>query len=257
MSQNIYKYALFFLKLANMTAIEAANILGISPNASDEEIGKAYKQLAKKFHPDVNKSPDAEKRMKEINTARDLLLSHPKIETPSEQESGSPSWWPSSLGDFYRNRTIEEAEARAAEHYGRWEVEEMLGTRDLTEDQKQQWYAVKYFLDKAGEALHEVDRAYKIMTSRPKVFKQAYMSNVYDFALDILLIAKSIHNDQEDLERADWSMLSDTNLENIRTKCLALLKFIIDNDFAKDNETLDLVNGMIKFFNELEIKQLQ
>ena len=50
-------------------------ILGVANNASDEEIKKAYRILAKKYHPDLN--PDkkmAEEKMKEINTAYDTIM---------------------------------------------------------------------------------------------------------------------------------------------------------------------------------------
>ncbi len=48
-------------------------ILGVSKNASQEEIKKAYKQLAKKYHPDVNKESDATEKFKEINEAAAVL----------------------------------------------------------------------------------------------------------------------------------------------------------------------------------------
>jgi len=49
-------------------------VLGVSPNASEDEIKAAYRRLAKKYHPDVNNaSPEAEARMKEINEAYTML----------------------------------------------------------------------------------------------------------------------------------------------------------------------------------------
>lgn len=48
-------------------------ILGAGREASPEEIHKAYRNLARKYHPDVNKSPDAEKRFKEIQEAYEVL----------------------------------------------------------------------------------------------------------------------------------------------------------------------------------------
>jgi curved DNA-binding protein len=47
--------------------------LKVKRDASQEEVQKAYRKLARKFHPDVNKSPDAERRFKEIGEAYEVL----------------------------------------------------------------------------------------------------------------------------------------------------------------------------------------
>ena len=47
--------------------------LGISEGASADEIKKAYRKLARKYHPDINKDPEAQDRFKEINAAYEVL----------------------------------------------------------------------------------------------------------------------------------------------------------------------------------------
>jgi curved DNA-binding protein len=49
------------------------NILGVDKNASTDEIKKAYRKLARKYHPDTNKDKDAEDKFKEISEAYDVL----------------------------------------------------------------------------------------------------------------------------------------------------------------------------------------
>ncbi|MFT3891447.1 MAG: molecular chaperone DnaJ [Anaerolineales bacterium] len=48
-------------------------VLGIGRNASDDEIKAAFRKLARQYHPDVNKEPDAEEKFKEINEAYGVL----------------------------------------------------------------------------------------------------------------------------------------------------------------------------------------
>jgi len=48
-------------------------ILGVKRDASPDEIQKAFRKLARKYHPDVNKSKDAEEKFKKINEAYEVL----------------------------------------------------------------------------------------------------------------------------------------------------------------------------------------
>ena len=59
-------------------------ILGVSRDASEEEIKRAYRKLAKQYHPDVNKTAGAEEKFKEIQTAYQQALDYKK--------GGGQSW---------------------------------------------------------------------------------------------------------------------------------------------------------------------
>ena len=48
-------------------------VLGVSKNATDDEIKSAFRKLAKKYHPDLNKDPDAPNKFKEAQEAYAVL----------------------------------------------------------------------------------------------------------------------------------------------------------------------------------------
>ncbi len=56
-----------------MNNTEFYDRLGVSKNASPDEIKKAYRKLSKKYHPDINKDPGAEDKYKEVQEAYETL----------------------------------------------------------------------------------------------------------------------------------------------------------------------------------------
>ncbi|MBW3018659.1 molecular chaperone DnaJ [Candidatus Woesearchaeota archaeon] len=88
------------------------SVLGVSRDASTEEIKKAYKKLAKQYHPDINKSPDAAEKFKEVNEAAAVLgdpnkrKQYDQFGTAGEQFQGfDPSDFASftGFGDIFEN----------------------------------------------------------------------------------------------------------------------------------------------------------
>jgi molecular chaperone DnaJ len=77
--------------------------LGISREADKEELKRAYRRLARKYHPDVNKEPGAEERFKEINRAYEVL-SEPELRSRydryGEQGVSAGAAGAQDFGDF-------------------------------------------------------------------------------------------------------------------------------------------------------------
>lgn len=66
-------------------------VLGVNRTATPDEIKQAFRKLARKFHPDVNKEPGAEERFKEISEAYEVLGDAEKRRTYDAYGSGSQS----------------------------------------------------------------------------------------------------------------------------------------------------------------------
>ncbi|NCQ86289.1 MAG: molecular chaperone DnaJ [Microcystis aeruginosa W13-18] len=80
-------------------------ILGVSRDAGKEDIKRAYRRLARKYHPDVNKEPGAEEHFKEINRAYEIL-SEPETRNRYDRfgeagvSGGAAGFDPDNMGGF-------------------------------------------------------------------------------------------------------------------------------------------------------------
>ena len=90
-------------------------ILNVSENCSDEELSKAYKALAKKYHPDVNPSPEAAKKMVEINCAYDEIkkmraqgMSYSQYSASQNTGYAQSSYSQNATGDEKDAKTVRE-----------------------------------------------------------------------------------------------------------------------------------------------------
>ncbi len=76
-------------------------ILGVSKDATKDEIKSAFRKMARKYHPDVNKAPDAEEKFKELGKAYEVLMDDNKRATYDRfGEEGLQNQGYSSQGPF-------------------------------------------------------------------------------------------------------------------------------------------------------------
>lgn len=82
-------------------------ILGVDKNATDSEIKKAYRRLARKYHPDVNDTDETAEKFREISLAQEVLLDPDKRHIvdrggdPMEQAAGGAGGGGFGFGDIF------------------------------------------------------------------------------------------------------------------------------------------------------------
>lgn len=111
-----------------MKYIDYYKILGVDKNASEDEIKKAYRKLARKYHPDVNpNNKEAENKFKEINEANEVL-SHPQNRKKYDQYG--KDW---KHAEEFEKAKKNQQNHKQRQHYGRQKTYANFDESDFSE----------------------------------------------------------------------------------------------------------------------------
>ena len=105
-------------------------VLGVAPDASDEEIKKAYRDLTKKYHPDLNPGDEeAARKMNEINAAYDAIKNGTAQASPYAQQSYGSSGGP---GYGYAGNAYQQYDWSAWSGWNAWQQAQQTERSEYT-----------------------------------------------------------------------------------------------------------------------------
>ena len=115
-------------------------VLGLSPDASDEDVKRAYRRLAKKYHPDLNPGdPVAARKMQEVNEAYEQIKNPEKFQQPNHG-GGYYDPFGGYAGQSYREEQGDPYQKAAYQYIRFRRYAEALNTLENSSERNARWY---------------------------------------------------------------------------------------------------------------------